>query len=274
MGNLAFKMPATILAVILFALPVATAAAETLRIGGTGVALGSIRVLAKAHEAHHPETVIEVLPSLGSGGGVKAVTAQAIDLGLSSRPLKETETAKGAAALPYARTQLAFVTSPDNDVPGITTEDLEAIYSGAITHWPNDTPIRLVMRPAAEAATRVLRRMSEGMDRAVSIAMKRPGLVTAITDQDNAEALERMSGSFGLLAIGQIRTEDRQLKVLALDGKFPGASAADSPENGFGKTVYLVMTEALSPAASDFRDFVLSDEARAILSAHDFTPVD
>jgi len=50
-----------------------TAQAETLRISGTGVALGGIILLGDAFEAENPGTTIEVLPSLGSSGGIKAL---------------------------------------------------------------------------------------------------------------------------------------------------------------------------------------------------------
>jgi len=248
------------------------AASDTLRIGGTGVALGGMIILAEAYEAGHPGTVIEVLPSLGSGGGIKAVVAQAIDLGLSARPLKESEISAGALEEEYASTPLAFVTSLDNDVVGITTKELAAIFSGTTTHWPSGKPIRLVMRPASESATKVLRSLSVDMERAIDDAMARPGLVSAITDQENAETLERLSGSFGLVAIGQFSAEKRRLRVLELDGVAPSVSASDNPEDPFLKTLRLISTKTASPLAVSFRDFVFSDEGKAILLAYDFRP--
>ena len=91
------------------------ASADGLRIGGTGVALGGMSLLAEAFEAAHPDTEIEVLPSLGSSGGVKALLAGAIDLSVSSRALKDAETEKGAIARLYATTPLAVVTSTGTD---------------------------------------------------------------------------------------------------------------------------------------------------------------
>ena len=64
--------------------------AETLRIGGTGAALGPMARLGDAFQDLHPDTTIEILPSLGSGGGIKATMAGAIDIGLSSRDLNQT----------------------------------------------------------------------------------------------------------------------------------------------------------------------------------------
>lgn len=49
--------------------------AETLKIGGTGGDLGTMRQLGEAFTAKHPGVTVEVLPSLGSGGGVE-ITSQ------------------------------------------------------------------------------------------------------------------------------------------------------------------------------------------------------
>jgi phosphate transport system substrate-binding protein len=78
--------------------PGSHAHAETLRIGGTGVALGGMRILGDEYQKLHPEAEIVVLPSLGSSGGVKALLKGAIGLSVSSRELKEEEKAKGATA--------------------------------------------------------------------------------------------------------------------------------------------------------------------------------
>jgi len=248
------------------------ACADTLRIGGTGAALGSMSVLAEAFEDRNPGNTIQVLPSLGSSGGVKALVAQAIDLSVSARPLKDKETAAGASAKAYARTQLVFATTRGNDVTGVTTEQLEQVYNGTISHWADGRPIRLVMRPAAESDTRILRGLSVALDRAVGIALDLPGLVSATNDQENAALLERLEGSLGMIPMGQIATENRRLNILSLDGHDPTDTSENAPDGPLTKTFYLVSTDNISPLASDFRDFVYSDEGRALLSDYAFTP--
>ena len=53
----------------------ADASAETLKIGGTGAALATMKLLGAAAERSHPGTRVEVLPSLGGAGGIMAVFA-------------------------------------------------------------------------------------------------------------------------------------------------------------------------------------------------------
>lgn len=250
------------------------ASADGLRIGGTGVALGGMSLLAEAFEAAHPDTEIEVLPSLGSSGGVKALLAGAIDLSVSSRALKDAETEKGAIARLYATTPLAVVTSTGTDAAAVTTPDLAKIYAGTLREWPSGEAIRVVLRPESESDTQILRGLSDDMAVAVDDALKRPGLVSATNDQENAETLERLPGSVGVIALGQIATEGRKLKVLELDGIRPTPGATDPRSQRLIKSLYIVSTAQTAPAAEAFVDFVFSPEGRAILAANDHTPAE
>ncbi|MFY0732925.1 MULTISPECIES: substrate-binding domain-containing protein [Aurantimonas] len=250
------------------------ASADSLRIGGTGVALGGMSLLAEAFEAAHPDTEIDVLPSLGSSGGVKALLAGAIDLSVSSRALKDAETEQGAIARLYATTPLAVVTSTGTDAEAVTTPDLAKIYAGTLREWPSGEAIRVVLRPESESDTQILRGLSDDMAAAVDDALKRPGLVSATNDQENAETLERLPGSVGVIALGQIATEGRKLKVLELDGIRPTPGATDPRSQRLIKSLYIVSTAQTAPAAEAFVDFVFSPEGRAILAANDHTPAE
>ncbi len=63
-------------------------------------------------------------PSLGSSGGIKATVAGAIDIGLSSRDLKDNEQVDGTSARIFAYTLLAFVASVNTTINNVTTQDL------------------------------------------------------------------------------------------------------------------------------------------------------
>lgn len=246
--------------------------AESLRIGGTGVALGGMTILGDAFMKQNPGTTVEVLPSLGSSGGVKAVLASAVDLAVSSRPLKDAEAESGAVAHLYATTPLAVVTATGTGTDAVTTQDLVDMYAGKMLTWPSGEQVRVVLRPESETDTQILRSLSDDMAGAVDAALARPGLVTATNDQENAETLEGLTGSVGAVALGQIATEDRRLKVLALDGITPSAATTDARSQSFSKSLYLVTIDAMSPTATAFFDFVFSPGGQALLVANDHTP--
>jgi phosphate transport system substrate-binding protein len=240
--------------------------ADTVRVGGTGAALGGMNLLARAYEAAHPGTTVTVLPSLGSGGGIKALSAGAIDVSVSSRPLKDKEKASGVLqARRYARTPLAIVTAPSNSVDAITSEQLHAAYAGTMLNWPDGSRIRILLRPATETDTKLMRDFSPEMATAVDAAFARPGILTAQNDQQNAETLEETAGSLGVVALAQLVSEKRKLKVLAFDGVTPRAAMAADPAFLFAKNLYIIARSDASSAVRGFLDFVKSTDGRRVL---------
>lgn len=71
----------------------------------------------------------------GSGAGIEALTAGSIDIGNSSRNLKDEELANGAVENVVAIDGIAVIVDSDNVVTDLTTEELTQIYQGEITNW-------------------------------------------------------------------------------------------------------------------------------------------
>jgi phosphate transport system substrate-binding protein len=240
--------------------------------GGTGSALAAMNMLAVAYHKAKPEAAIEILPSLGTSGGLRALQAGAIQIALSTRPLTEAERTSGLRDLPYARTPLAFAAHQESGITTISRDDLVRIYAGELTVWPGGTPVRLIRRPATEADWALLTSLSPSMGRAVQSALTRPGLVTAATDQDNAATLESVRGSFGLIALGQALAERRKLSLPTLEGTSPTPAAVASGQWPLTRSLYVVTKAAPPSEASAFLDFVFSREGRAILAEYGHLP--
>ena len=79
-------------------------------IGGTGSALGGMRMLAEKFMDANRDVVISIRPSLGSAGGIRAIKAGKIDLAVTTRPLHLKERSSQFEAIEYAQTPLVFAT--------------------------------------------------------------------------------------------------------------------------------------------------------------------
>lgn len=88
----------------------------------------------------------------GSGAGIEAVLAGTVDIGNSSRNLKEEEKTEGAVENIVAIDGIAVVVDPANTVSNLTKEQLIGIYTGTITNWSEvggaDAPVVVVGREA------------------------------------------------------------------------------------------------------------------------------
>ena len=71
----------------------------------------------------------------GSGAGIEAASNGSADIGLSSRALKDEETASGLVGTTVALDGIAVIVNPANGVEDLTVEQIAKIFTGEITDW-------------------------------------------------------------------------------------------------------------------------------------------
>lgn len=246
---------------------------HTLLIGGTGSALGGIQLLATEFNKLNTNIQVEVLSSLGSGGGIKALIRNAIDIAVSARLPTTKEIDKGVIANLYAKTPMVLATSSQTEVENLTLSELESFYDKPQQLWSNGIPVRLVLRPRSETDIKILRKLSKGMNDAVDSAYSKKGLLIAINDQKNASLLEDLPGSIGISTLGQIKSEKRRLKVVALDGVRPSLDLVERSEYLLIKSLYLIYSKEVSSKNQKFIDYLRSDAGATILRNNGYLPM-
>ena len=86
----------------------------------------------------------------GSGAGIESLEAGSVDIGNSSRNLKDSELEAGAVENIVAIDGIAVIVDKDNTVTDLTSEDLGKIYKGEVTNWSelggNDEAIVVIGR--------------------------------------------------------------------------------------------------------------------------------
>lgn len=240
-------------------------AEETIKIGGTGSGLGVMKILGKAFEKKHPGTIVEVLPSLGSAGGIKGVTRGLLDIGISARPFKGDETSVGFSAMKYAETPLVIVTRKDTMVSDLKTEDLVKIYDGRLLAWADGKRIRPVLRPEEEFDTQILKEWTPEIKKALETASSRKGMLIAITAQDTTNTIEKTPGAFGFSTLAQVIAEKLTLKILSLNGIYPTAGTLSDGSYKLKKSLYFVTRSETSAKVEKFLVFVRSPAGTKIL---------
>lgn len=244
----------------------AASASQVVTVTGTGSSIGTVKLMADAFTRKHPAIRVEVLSSIGSTGGIKAVKAGKIDVGLSSRPLRPDERADDLKEAAYGRTPVVFGAHPGTSVNDISLEDIEQIYLGQKVAWPDKTPIRLVLRPKSDAYTEFLVRISDRMRVATEKSYTIPGLFTGVTDQDAAIQIERAAGSFGVTSLAVIQSEGRNIKRLSVNKVAPTLKNLETGKYPFAMSMHVVYRQS-SPntAVKPFIDFIFSGEGQKIL---------
>ncbi len=243
-------------------------AQDQLVIEGTGDSQQLLRQLAKAFEAVHPGTRIIVPDSIGSSGGVKALSKGKCDLARVARPLKDKEKAL-APDLSYrqfAYSPVVFVANlPERCVDNLTTEELVGIYSGAITDWSalgtcRPHKIYVANRESGDSSRSVLEKNIPEFKAIPQLAGK-----VVYSTPETAQIIEDHPFTVGYLP--QAAASPNLLQFA-----FNGADSSDESilDNSYRlvSPFGLVWKGELSGLAAKFLDFVISSQgSRVIRSA-------
>ena len=251
----------------------ASASAETVQVGGTGMGLGFMQAAGKRFEATRPGTTVEVLPSLGSSGGVKALAAKAIDVAIiASLPTTE-QTALGLKAGVCFKTALVLATSrPDS--PAITRAQLPTIFADPNAAWPDGEPLKIILRGRAGSENAYLIRAVPGMESALDAAYKRGGIPIGSTDQENVELANRTAGSLAVTTLLQIRAEQLSLRPLPLDGTTASVQTLATGAYPFPLDLCLLVRDDSAAAAKALIAFMRSPEGEKVARGFDALPIE
>lgn len=245
---------------------VSAAMAEEIKLGGTGNALGTMRLLGEAFSKNNPDIKVVVLNSLGSSGAIKAVPRGVIDIGLTSRALTDEERATGIKDVEYARSPTVLAVHAKSKAIALTHDQLADIYTGKLANWPDGSVIRPILRQPGDDNTRQIRELSPVLEKALVTAEQRPGLAFATTDQEAADRMESTPGSVGVTTLALINSEGRQLRPLILDGVEPSVKNASSGTYPLVKKFFFVCKSIPSAAAQQFMSFVGTPAGHEILT--------
>ena len=240
----------------------AIAASKPLMAGGTGAALGTIKVLAEEYRRQHPGFLLTVMPGMGSSGSIKATTAGLIDFAMVSRGLTAQERTDGLVAFEYGRTPFVLVTNKKG-VANLTVAQLASIIADPAPTWDDGTRVNLVLRPAIRDDTELLARFSPAIRNALAVARQHGGIVRSTSTQESADASERLPGSLGTSTLALLKSEKRALSVIGIDGVQPTLKNFASGAYPHGKTLAIVTKG--KPNAST-QNFIVSDKGREVLA--------
>ena len=245
----------------------AIAQTTNIKVVGTGDGVDLLRALAADFHKQHPKAVIEIPPSVGSGGGIAAVGAGKASLGRVARALNDSEKASQIEYVPIAKIPSAILANPSVGVSGITSKQLVDIYAGRINNWSEvggaDLRIRRVRREDEDSTLLALRKLMPGWKDLVITENAK----MAWTTQESIETVRSVTGAIGLGPYSRHLGED--LTVLRIDGKFPD-------EEGYPSSVELALIfrrDLNEPSAKAFVDYAHSDSAREIMRTFGAVPI-
>lgn len=248
------------------AFPARAGAEAALVFAGSGANLDIIRLLAQAFARTHPQVTIEVPPSLGSTGGIKAAAQGAVAVGLVSRPFTTEERSLGLTYLPYARSAVVMAVHPSVPDDNISAEDLVRIYQGTKTRWRHGREIVVLTRDPGDTAIEVLEREVPGFREAYAESQKARRWRMLFKMQEMDHALARTPEAIGMTGFPSGGAERAGVKVLKIDGVAPTPEAVREGRYRLVRTLaFVYRAGAVPPDALAFMEFARSRAAAPII---------
>lgn len=104
------------------------------KVGGSSSVSPVMEKLAEAYQKVNKDVTVEVNTS-DSSTGMSQAAEGTVDIGMASRELKDSETAKGIKGTVIAKDGIAVIVNKSNTVEDIKLDQLKGIYTGSITTW-------------------------------------------------------------------------------------------------------------------------------------------
>ena len=250
------------------------ASASTAAVSGTVATGGSTSmesVIAALQEAFlelQPDVTVTYDPT-GSGAGITGATDKTLDIGLSSRAVKDEEAEAGVTGTTVALDGIAIIVNNNNAVADLSLEQIAGIAKGEITNWSEvggaDAPIVLVGREAGSGTRDGFESIVGVEDECVySQELTATGaVIAAVASNENA------------IGYASLSALDDTAKAVTVDGVACSEETILDGTYKIQRPFVFVTNNSAEPseAVQAFIDFATSEDAADLIRAAGAVPV-
>jgi phosphate transport system substrate-binding protein len=231
--------------------------------------------LAKAFNTKDPKVRIDIQGG-GSGVGIKSANDAVVDIGMSSRNLKEEE--KNLREFKIAIDGIAVIINPTNGITNLTMEQIQKIYTGEITDWSQiggkSGKITIVTREEGSGTRGAfveltgieIKENNKKVDKTVTSAITQAStgaVVTTVASDPNA---------IGYASYGIVK-ENAAIKLISVEGAETSAENIYAGSYKISRPYSLLTKEEPTGAVKEFIDFILSADGQAVVESHGYLKV-
>ena len=158
--------------------------------------------------------------SIGTNGAIRALADGAIDLGLASRPLRESELALGIREVPVARSVLVVAGHRSLEGQTLSWESLLKLAAGGPFDWPDGTPAFIVHREESDSGVGLVHAETPALAAALDVGRASGGM-TVYTDADAMRVVHDTPGAVALLDLAAAHASTGPVAAIGITGAPP-----------------------------------------------------
>ena len=207
----------------------------------------------------------------GSSAGIESVLAGSVDIGNSSRNLKEDEKSAGAVENIVAIDGIAVVTDPANKVEDLTKDQLVSIYTGETKNWSevggDDQAIVVVGREAGSGTRGAFEELLDIAD----------ACVYANELDSTGAVMAKVASTPGAIGYVSLDVVDDSVKALKLDGVDATEENIKAGNYALSRPFVMATKGEISEQKAEVQalfDYLSSDEGKALIKSVGLITVD
>jgi phosphate transport system substrate-binding protein len=247
-------------------------------LSGTLTMSGSTTVLPIAQEAadqftkDNPSANVTVQGG-GSSVGITQVSEGAVDIGDSSRELKDEEKDLGLVDHKVAFDVILVVVNPDVKVDDLTADQVKGIFTGTTTDWNQvggpDEKITVVIRDSASGTREMFdeKALESSKDNPVELAS---GAIECNSNGVMREKVSSTPGSIGYISYGYADKSVEPVKYNGVEGNLGTGLDGTYP---LARYLHMFTKGEATGLAKSFIDFVLSPDFQNDTVSKEYIPM-
>ena len=237
--------------------------------GGSTSMKNVIAALTEGFAEVEPGVTVSYDPT-GSGAGITGATDKTLDIGLSSRALKDDEK-NDVDGTVVALDGIAIIVNKDSKVADLTVEQLKKMFTGEITNWKEvggDDATIVVLNRKAGSGTRATFEAAVFGDETVDFKgdaeLDKSGDVqTQMASTDNAISYLDFS-----------HFDDSKFNAVKVEGVEPKSKNVTDDSFKIWATEHMYCAKDADDATKAFLEFMLSDDVQSkLVEEQGFIPV-
>jgi phosphate transport system substrate-binding protein len=249
------------------------------KIKGSDTCLPLIQKESEVYQKNNAGTSITVVGG-GSGVGFAALIEGTTDIAMASRKMKMDESEKLInSQKPYkevifAKDAISVIVNPSNNVSQLTREQLQGIFTGAITNWKQvggaDLTITVYSRESSSGTFEFFKEsVLKGKNYASTVLLE-PATGAIV------QSVSQTKGAIGYVGLAYVEKNVKALKVSYDEGKtFIVPSVVNAKNNTYPITrpLFVYYLNTTEKTVKPYVDFLLSAAGQKIVSTEGYVPL-
>lgn len=178
---------------------------------------------------------------------------------------------------PIGREAFVFFVNVKNPVTGLTTSQIQDIYSGKITNWKDvggkNEPIRAFQRKENSGSQTMLEKFMEGKPLMEPLKEDRVVTMGGIIEQTADYKNYRNSIGFSFLFFSTEMVKNNQIRLLRVDDIYPDRNTIRDKTYPLVTDFYAVTAKSDNPNVERLIEWILSPQGQKIVEQTGYTPI-